>query len=263
MEWAQPDKLYAIFRCTNAKHADDLVNKGTIMFNNARAWADIEKKKGKGQGDLYEGVFAACHPSDVDSVTFYNKKYNDVECVSNGKLLYFRRKSVMQMPAFCFFLLKQSLFDCSGKEGKHTLSTYIPGTFFQEFADGLSADEEKQPSLVLIHDMEEFVKMIKRKLISMGVNESDVLVRCVQYLNKHIPFYNSAGSPEELFLKDKSFSYQAEGRILVNTTNKLLIDKLVRNPINIGPIKEFSEQSNTDCDQGIFVKMTADVHAVD
>lgn len=38
------------------------------MFNCAQAWADIEKIKGKGQGDLYEGIFAACHLLNVDSV---------------------------------------------------------------------------------------------------------------------------------------------------------------------------------------------------
>lgn len=269
MAWAYPNELYAIIRCTKIKFANSLVDRGTVMFNCAKAWADIEKKKGKGQGDVYEGVFAVCHHSDIDSILSYNRQYDDVESECNGKLVYFRRKSVMQMPAFCFFMLKQSLFDCSGKEGIQTISTIIPGTYFQDFADGMQLDqimllsEEERPSLVIISDMDKFIEMIKKKLISIGVRESEILVKAIQYEDKHTPFYNPAGSPKELFLKDKSFSYQAEGRVVVNTRNRLLIDALVQKPIDIGSLKEFSKQSNTYFEQGILIKMKADVYSVD
>jgi len=268
-QWANPNGSFAIFRCTNVKYANELINQGTIMFNCAQAWADIEMIKGKGQGDLYEGIFAACHLLDVDSVLSYHQQYDDVESICDGKLVYFKRKSVMNLPTFCFFILRQNLFDCSGKEGRQTLSAHIPGAYFQDFAEGLSADqvmlldEEKRPSLVLIHDMDRFIEMIKSKLITLGVKESDILFQLVQYEDKHTPFYNPVGSPKELFLKDKSFYYQNEGRIVVNTTSKLLIDMLVRKPINIGSIREFAQQSNTYSEQGVLVRMTADVYAMD
>lgn len=96
----------------------------------------------------------------------------------------------------------------------------------------------------------------------MGVQESEILVQDIQYKDKHIPFYNPAGSPKELFLKDKSFSYQSEGRIVVNTRNKLLIDALVQNPIDIGSIEDIAKLSNTYCEQGVLIEMTADVYSV-
>lgn len=168
MKWAYPNEYFAIFRCTKAKHANNLVNRGTVMFNCAKAWADMEKKNGKGQGDLYEGVFAACRILDVPSILYYCQQYNDVETEGDGKLVYFKRKSVMQMPAFCFYMLKTNFFNCSGKEGIQTLSTTIPGTYFQDFANGMTLDEimlideEKRPSLVLIHDPSKFIEMIKK-----------------------------------------------------------------------------------------------------
>lgn len=175
----------------------------------------------------------------------------------------------MEMPSFCFFMLKQSIFNCSGKEGLQTISAIIPGTYFQDFAGGMTLDqimlldEEERPSLVVISDMDKFINMIKKKLISIGVQESEILVHSIQYEDKHTPFYNPAGSPKELFLKDKSFSYQAEGRIVINTRNKSLVDVLVQKPIDIGSIEEFSKQSSTYFEQGILIEMKADVYRVD
>jgi hypothetical protein len=197
MEWENPDNFIAILRCTNVKYADSLINSGTIMFNCARARADMELKSGKGQGDIHEGVFVSYHPLDIKSVLYYHQKYDDIESEFDGNQVYFKRKSVMQMPAYCFYMLKQGLFTCSGKEGIQTLSAEIPGIYFQDFAEKMtkeqviSLNEEERPALVAISDFDKFINMIKIKLILIGVDESEILVQAINYVDKKV---NSAAS---------------------------------------------------------------------
>jgi hypothetical protein len=263
MEWANPNEFYAIFRCTDVKYANKLRNEGSVMFNTPRRWSEIEKEKRKGQGDIYEGVFAACNLYDIESIIYNINRYDDVESFSDGDLVYFRRSSVVDMPAYCFFLLKQELFQCTGTAGKQVIKANIPGKYFQDFAHGISKerleslDEKDRPSLVIIKDMDKFIDMIKYKLIKLGVNKSQIITQVITYDNKKTPFHCTANSPYELFIKDDSFRYQSEGRIVINIRDKELLDYLVRNPINIGSIKEFSTISDTYFEKGMLIEMTA------
>jgi hypothetical protein len=266
MVWIKPNEFYAIFRCTNVKYAKALVKTGNIMFNSPKAWVDIAKKRGQGQGDLYEGVFAVCSIDDTDSILAYRKKYDDVLEESDGKLIYFKRESVMNMPVLCFFILKQELFESPKKAGKQTLVANIASSYFQDFAENKTKDEvmalnvKDRPAIVVIDNQRKFIDKIKKKLISMGTLESEILIQTVNYMDKYKKFCSSEGSPQELFLKDKSFSYQAESRIVVNTRNKELIDSLVRKPINIGSIKKFAQMSTNYFEKGMRVEMDATVY---
>ncbi|WP_432406570.1 hypothetical protein [Wukongibacter sp. M2B1] len=117
------------------------MDNGTIMFNTERARAKMERKDGKGQGDLYEGVYATCGLYDIPSIKEYHNAYEDVEPENDGKLVYFKRSSVIDMPSFCFSLLKQSLFNRPVKEGIQKLEAIIHGRYFKDFADDLNKDE--------------------------------------------------------------------------------------------------------------------------
>jgi hypothetical protein len=268
MEWKYPDNCFAALRCTTVEYATKLSDSGNIRFNCAQVWSDMEKRKRKGQGDLYEGVFAACDPLDINSIIHFKHKYSDVESEFDGKLIYFKRKSVMQMPAYCFYLLKQGLFNCTGKEGAQKIFATITERYFQDFADGVTREqvmlrnEKDRPAIVAIFDINKFISMIKKKLISMGAHESEIVFGYVEYIDKHKPFYSLREPGEELFLKDNSFSYQSEGRIIVNTRNKALIDTLLQKPIDIESIKEFSAQSNVYLEQGAIVEMTANIYKI-
>lgn len=127
------------------------MDNGTIMFNTARAWAEMERKDGKGQGDLYEGVYATCGLYDIPSIKEYHNAYEDVEPENDGKLVYFKRSSVIDMPAFCFFLLKQSLFNRPVKEGIQKLEAIIHGRYFKDFADDLNKDEVIKLKEKIVH----------------------------------------------------------------------------------------------------------------
>lgn len=239
--------FYVILKCTDKKYAQDLMRKGTIMFNTARRWAEIEEEAGKGQGDLYEGVFACCEADDHQSIDYYKKKYRDTEIQYSHNLVYFKRSSVIDMPAFCFFLLKQNSLDT---KLENNLLEYIPEKYFEDFADAVSPEEikslkdEDRPSLVMILDMDKFISMIKSKLISFGVTDHQIITQVISYKDKKVPFYCINESPYELFLKDKSFEYQEECRIVINTRDKKILNKITREPFNIGPIHEFGQVSH-------------------
>lgn len=248
MEWEHLDKSYAFLKCTRVKYVNDLIEKGTIMFNCAQNWVDIAKKKGQGQGDVYEGSFAACNILDINSMISFHKQYDDVEFEINDKLIYFRRKSVMYMPAFCFYTFKSNYFESRKEENSRTFLANAMGRYFEDFEYGMTSkqimllDKKERPAIVIINDGNKFIKMVKEKLVSMGVRESEILDQSIEYVDKRVAFCNQLESPKELFFKDKSFSHQAEGRIIINTKNKSLMDILVKQPINIGSIKEFSKK---------------------
>ncbi len=221
--WGKPNELFAILRCTNKKYAKQLVDLGSIKFNTPKSWVKEEKEKGKGRGDILEGVFAACDILDVEGIIFYSQQYNDVYVEIIDGLTYFRRKQTMYLPCYCFFFLRQGQFKLPNQEGVQKLTTKISGRYFRDFADNLkeeeiaNLEEDKKPAIVLIHDIDEFIHRVTQKLISIGVKQSEIMLELIEYENKKVPFYCTADSPKELKLKDNSFSYQQEGRIIVNT----------------------------------------------
>ncbi|NMA82730.1 MAG: hypothetical protein GX962_02575 [Epulopiscium sp.] len=264
--WAKPNDLFAILRCTNKKYAKRLVKLGSIKFNTPKSWVEEEKEKGKGRGDILEGVFAACNMLDVEGIISYSQQYNDVYGEIIDGLTYFRRKRTMDLPCYCFFLLRQGLFELPSQEGVQKLSAEISGRYFRDFADNLKEEEiadleeDKKPAIVLIHDIDEFIHRVIQKLISMGVKQSEIMLELIEYENKKVPFYCTANSPKELKLKDNSFSYQEEGRIIVNTDNHKIKEYLNNNPIQIGPLNDIAQMEEVYLYEGAIVEMTADVY---
>ena len=114
--WDKPNDVALIFKQTKYKYAKKMMEEGSIKFNCARTWIEIAKEKGQGQGDLYEGTFATCLPSDVETVMLYRNKYDDIEIENDGKFtLYFKRESALELPVFCFYSLKIVLSLCQRK----------------------------------------------------------------------------------------------------------------------------------------------------
>lgn len=267
--WEKPNQFFAILRCTSADFARRLVNFGSIKFNTPQSWVEEEKQNGKGRGDFLEGAFAACDVLDIESVIANSQLYDDVYGETINGLTYFRRRRTMGLPCYCFFMLRQSLFKLPVKEGKQKISAEIPGEYFRDFADNISKDkaiiipEKDRPAMVVICDADKFIDMIRQKLISIGVKESEIMLEMVEYVNKKTPYYCKANSPRELKLKGEDFSYQEEGRIIVNTNNNSIKDHLNNNPIEIGSLKGIAKNVEVYLYEGALVEMTVDVYKVD
>lgn len=266
--WGKPNEFYAILRCTSLKYAKELLENGSIKFNKAENWVKDEKINGKGRGDSLEGVFASCNVLDIKNVINYYNQYSDVYGETINRLTYFRRNRTMKLPCYCFFLLKQELFKQPEKIGKQKIFATIPGSYFKDFANHVSENEllnlkeEDRPALVVISDMEKFINMIIKKLISLGLKESEIIFKNIEYINKKVPFYCTGESAMELTIKDKYFSCQSEGRIIVNTNNEFINEYLLNNPIKIGAINEIATMIDEYFYEGIEVEMTADVYNI-
>lgn len=266
--WSKPNEFYGIMRCTNVKYAGQLIKRGSIKFNTPQAWVEDGIKNGDGRGDLLEGTFAACSKSDVELIKSYMEKYDDVYKETIGEVTYFRRERTMNLPCYCFFLLKLDLFECPEKEGRQRIKGEISGKYFKDFASDLSKEENEQlqdyekPSFVFIQDMDMFIKMICKELKRLGLDDNEIMIENIEYCDKSTEHYCKADSPKELKLKPNRFSYQSEGRIIVNTDKSSILEYLYKNPIEIGSIDNISERVDGYFPEGMLVSMKATVYEV-
>jgi hypothetical protein len=199
------------------KYAQSFIDDGTIMFNDANAWIEMEIKYGKGQGDRFEGAYAACELKDWREVYGNLKLYYDPMMQIVDSMAYFAKKSNLFKPAFCFFLLKNDIFEIMPYAGVQNVTGVISKEYFKDFAKGKSADEvenldnDDKPSVIVIENYDEFVLRIKRSLKEIGVDEDSIKEYFVEYENKHIPFHITGEPIGFLKFKDTSFSHQMEG----------------------------------------------------
>lgn len=257
-QWGNPDDFMMAFRCTKKEFAESFVNKGAIKFNSPESWVNEASVKGEGRGDRLEGTIAACNHSEIENFSqLYQKykKYNDLFCTVIDDVAYFKRKKVMNLPCYCFYILKNSMFTCPNEEGKHRLKTTVPSSYFKDFANNLEPEQEEKlpesekPSLVIIKDFELFRTRLKKHLFKLGIMEEEIIEISVAYydyfqygrngwfdLNKEPPF--------ELSVKSMKFIYQNELRFIINTKNIDIKEYLRNNVIEIGSLSDISKIAN-------------------
>lgn len=260
--WDKPNEVYIIMRNTTIEYANTLIEEGAIKFNTPYSWAEYGVK---GRGDIFEGTFAACHQTNIEDFNKYNNKYDDVETEVRGQMVYFRRRRTMNLPCYCFYLVKTANFDLPKKEGMQKISYEIGSKYFKDFVDHKSIEDiekmeiKKRPSLVVVHNPKEFIDRVVNTLISIGVKESEIMIEIVEYQDKGLEHYCRGKSPKELKIKPKEFKHQQEGRIIINTDNDEIKRFLHDNIIEIGSIKDISKKSDTYFNDGIKVEMTANI----
>lgn len=248
--------FFLALRCTTRKYAKDFVEKGAIKFSTPQSWVAYEEKNNKGRGDVLEGTFACCNLFDLENLTQIADKYkisedrNIEKYIKDGKI-YFKRKSVMNLPVFCVYLLKADAFEWPEKAGWHSIGTTIPAKYFRDFADHQTPEEinglplDKQPAVVVIRDFDTLKRRIITHLLSLGINEDEILIEPISYYD-----FNQYGEmgwfdlcqkpPLELAFKDISFSAQSEARFIINTKNEAVTEYLRNNVIHIGPLSDIA-----------------------
>ncbi|MGN7409860.1 hypothetical protein [Sporosarcina sp. SAFN-010] len=274
--WAEPDSFTSVFRCTSQKYAETFLKKGEIKFSTPSSWVKYAFEKGEGRGDKLEGTLATFNIFDIDRVVeMYQKykKYPDLIRMTVDQRIYLKRSRDMELPCFCFYILKQSMFDCPNKEGKNILSTTVPASYFRDFMDDLDPQEVEKlskndkPAVIFIHNYKEFEQRIIKTLMALGLNREEIIITPVRYVD----FYENGNSgwwdfgkrpPKELAIKHKRFENQSEARIIINTDNEKIKQKLA-NPIEIGSLEDIATVSNTYLHEGISVSLTADLKLLD
>ncbi len=280
--WKNSDQIFAVFRLTSSKYADDFINKGSIKLNEPQSWIDYWKKYGNGRGDGYEGTIAFCSVHDCNSVIELNQKY-DSDCILKtnlrpltkefiGHRLLLKDKRSLQLPCFCFYIMKHSLFPCPDSAGKHRVSAHISASYFRDFSDHLSPEDiknrplEDQPALIIIDSFDEFKVRLYKTLKSIGLEDTEILIGKVTYFD--FEAYGNDGwrdfgqkYPYELLVKNTSFKEQSEARIIIITKKSEIIKRLNDAPIELGCMKDIAQVHKGYLHGGIRVEMTVDIRA--
>jgi len=223
-----------------------LLTKGSILFGNAQKWSNLEDTI-EGRGDRYEGTLCSCLTNDRYSISRSKLFYHaDITEKVKGGITLIKNSNHIALPIFCFYILKDEDFlpvpgDSSQKRA------VLSGDVFTGFNNGMTEEEaealpeDKKPGVLLINKPLEFIDRVIDTLKTIGVKDEEVFFDKVKYFNMR----GSPGSvgrsefPFELYCKDERYRKQKEGRIVVNTADQDVIDRL-KYPIEIGSIEDIA-----------------------
>lgn len=240
----------ALFRCTEKQYADSFVTMGNMKFNTPKYWVELEQTEGKGRGDSLEGVYSVSHIYDINTIKESNAIRKNIHREVKGKAIYFRSNDIFHLPCFCFFGLHDFafFFERTDKNGIKRYTSHITQEYFKDFSENTTKElaaqllEGNKPALVLITNPVKLFERVKNYFVKLGVKEEEILIEPVKYHNKKEWYIADRGFPYELFLKDSSFAYQSEVRIIINTNNQSILKKLAdsNNIVNIGSLEDIA-----------------------
>lgn len=254
-----PDEIVVLMKYMKYKYADDFIKSGTIKFSSARIWSMLNARGGAGRGDRLEGIYGICYANDYITRYKFQKQYDDSYVEQHKRLLYFRRRLTMDLPCYCLYGLQANEFKQDSAD-KNLRTFLVSPQFFHELADVPIDDRSKirdngdRPSLVVIKDKVEFKKRIIAALISIGVDENDIVIEPITYVDKSKPKLY-APSPAELLWKSPSYSNQKETRIIVYTNNPDVIKLISANPLRIGSLQDIAVLFDECFSDGLSVEM--------
>lgn len=240
-------KTFMLFRCTESKYADSFRSAGNMKFNTPQYWIDLEKKEGKGRGDLLEAVHASFNIKDINAFILCKDLRSNSVVENKGAIAYLRNEDICKLPCYCLFSLDDRFFPNTvvDKYGQNRSLGRIDKQYFKDFFEESkdyvqSLPEDERPVLLIISNPHEFFKRVRQYFVAIGFKPEEILISPVQYINKNIPFICNMEAPFELFLKDESYSHQSEVRIVINTKNVKLLHKIksLNGVINIGSLED-------------------------
>ena len=263
LQWKNPDAIYEDIISLKRKYATDFLTKGTIKFSTPVSWVDYALNNATGRGDILEGSYAA-YPYDSNVRKFILENQNpDSDVVpilyKNSNLLHLKHKASMQLPCYCFYMFKLKQFTIQKQKDKLVAKGNVPARYFRGLEDGRNwvteneLDRGEQLVSVRVEEHEEFMRRIKIALNKIGVADKEIIIRSVKYYELDKPYCKRRQHPMELFVKDKQFSDQSEGRIVIHTKNKEAELFLRENTIDIGSIEDIAFLDDHYYSGGMFV----------
>lgn len=256
-----PDMLVIVMKYMKYKYADAFIKSGILKFGNASTWSNMDVTNGAGRGDKLEGVYAVCPSNDYISKRLYLKKYDDSYLHQHGKLVYFRSRRIMDLPCYCLYGLAVNDFQQDKISNKRILA--VSPEFFHEFTD-IPTDnypklikDENRPSLILILDPQKFYGRIAYALLAYGVKADDIIMNGVYYIDKTKPMICTE-SPLELLWKSPIYKHQNEVRIIVNTKDAEVINKLNTETLCIGSLQDIAIHFDVYFEKGLTLTLDID-----
>ena len=262
-EFTNKNDMILKIRLTEAVYAKSFIEKGQIKFNTPQNWVNYSKTHQEGRGDYFEGAVVCGCVDEIDKIVEFYKnvpQFKDrhliAELKDNRKI--YRDKQSMQLPCFCFYLVKVGDLEHSNN---NELTYTIPRSYIKDFVDHMSDEEiaklepDRKPAIITISNFGEFKKRMCQKLKKIGVEEQEVIISEVAYRPDGDCFIHSnIEYPRELFIKNNRFSNQKEVRIIINTKNKEVL-KILENPIEIGCLEDIAYMYEGYFPEGLKVKL--------
>lgn len=259
-------------RCAEKQYNDALVKRGCIKFGLPQKWVEDGKKYGPGRGDVLEGTFATCNILDIENLirlcSSHKIPNDNTVCEMVGNRIYYKRKQSLSLPVFCLYGIKFDIFNIAPQIGWQKVKGTIPAEYFKSFSNIVDNENtlpvERQPSIVVITDLDEFRRRLLAKLESIGIEEDEIIASPILYYD-----FNRFGPlgwididkkpPLELTVKDKSFENQSEVRFIVNSKNTEAMEYLRNNSIDIGGLEDIAQNIDGYFKEGIDIEMKIDV----
>lgn len=233
-----------LVKVLSQQYARALFHHGQIHFSKPSNWALIGKNGDCVRGDPLEACFAA----SIDRDEQLKAHRLDTETFTHNGLIRYRSRRASEMAAFCAYGLMSSDFDNNRTDllGDQSMYAVIARRFFNEFDEGaILSEENEEPNAqaaVLIFNIAEFFNRLDQAI--QRAFHGDVVMRCspVAYIDVAVPYRLNTPFPDELFFKDKNYSYQHEMRIVIDADNASInnfFDKHNGN-IEIGPMDDIA-----------------------
>ncbi|MBN1035642.1 hypothetical protein DWC20_08800 [Clostridium botulinum] len=246
-------KTLMLFRCTTLEYANKFLETGNLRFGCPQEWIDSYKISGAGRGDLLEGAFAAIKEFDERPIKFYKAVRPHVKMIKDSlkNFYYFQSEDVLNMRTFCLFGLNDNMFpeQAIAEDKKLYPCGKISKRYFRDFAPNITKEDydslkpDEKPVLLMIHNPHEFFERMINFLHNFGLNDNEFIIHPVGYVNKYKQFWVGDKIPGELFIKDSSFDYQSEIRIVISSMRRKIIQKLnkVNGIVDIGSMKDIAD----------------------
>ena len=231
--WGEPYQSWMGLRCTEAKWVQAFIEEGSIKFGTPQKWVN-EASENIGRGDPYEGLIATAPQNDTKRIYELRKQHPGlIEDKHDGQIIL-RSERSMKLPAYCYYCISNDFFKCPSEPGEHTVSGHIPAEYFKDFRD-------PDPAFVMFK-LAEFHRRLINWLKNHGVSENAIMIRKIQYYEFEPGMWIEINEdqPMELFCKCSRFRVQNEGRIVINTDDKDVLE-LLSQPIKIGCLKDIAQ----------------------
>lgn len=261
--------VYLLYKIMNKEFIDSF-SKGNFYFSCCSNWISIAKQNGgKGQGDLYEGVFAKyLKKNSRKPIKNYKKMFGkDLKVESVDGYVLLRRKSSLNIPTICFYSIdNESIMKYCFEKGNSNIKKILNENkekneiIIEKFPLGIS--KKYLLDFDIKSDNIEAVTIQPKNLLEQFRKEKIYFSKVI-YIDMHSEFdifkeeYKKFGfnlteaidNHIEIFFKDKNdYSHQCELRAVIKNEHLSNIKK--------GKLKNIKNLSHINVNENIHVNAT-------
>lgn len=220
-----PKKTYMYLVCLKEKYAKDFLKYGRIRFAEVSEWAELDDTDGK-RGDRFEGVYASMEGVNEECYSFLKSFRKNSHSFQRYGKTYFYSDDIHKMRAYCMYGLSDTNVHIKEKRSpdhKYHEGGTIPASYFKGLFDTWTKDHYKESNdgekpVVLMITPDKFSNLMFKRLKELGVQDSEIMYRPVNYLDYKGDTFICPSDKDELFQKHIDFKDQSEVRIVVDTT---------------------------------------------